>query len=133
MIVLDAAALVDVVLAQPSAPWVLDQLEDQEIYAPAHQTAEILSAIARLVRAGSLSTEVGAGAVAEARDLEQRFVVPTVEHLREALVLQDRIRVLDALYVVLAQELSCPVVTTDYRLVRSSPPCEMLSPGDSIG
>ena len=133
MIVLDAAALVDVVLAQPSAPWVLDQLEDQEICAPAHQTAEILSAIARLVRAGSLSAEVGASALAQARDLEQRFIVPTVEHLRQALVLQDRIRVLDALYVVLAQELSCPVVTTDHRLVRSSPPCEMLSPGASSG
>jgi len=42
VIVLDAAAIVDVVLDQATAPWVLDQLVGQEAVAPAHQPAEVL-------------------------------------------------------------------------------------------
>ena len=48
MIVLDAAAVVDVVTDQPTKPWVLENLRGQEVLAPAHQLAEVLSAIARL-------------------------------------------------------------------------------------
>lgn len=37
MIVLGAPALVDVVLAQPAKDWVLDQLSDDAVCAPAHR------------------------------------------------------------------------------------------------
>lgn len=128
MIVLDAAAVVDVLLGQRDTDWVLDQLQDQEVYAPAHQPAEVLSAIARLQRAGHLSSTQATDAVADAAALEQHLVAPTPAHLRRALELQERVRVLDGLYVALAEELECPVVTTDRRLAGSSPPCEVRAP-----
>lgn len=128
MIVLDAAAVVDVLLGQAHTDWVLDQLQGQEVYAPAHQPAEVLSAVARLQRAGHLSSTQVTDAEADAAALEQHLVAPTPAHLRRALELQERVRVLDGLYVALAEELECPVVTTDSRLAGSSPPCEVRTP-----
>lgn len=127
MIVLDAAALVDVVLDQPAKDWVLDQLVDEVVCAPAHQPAEVLSAIARLVRSDELDGDAAAHAVREARAAEQELVAPEVAHLERALALQDRIRVVDGLYVALAQSRDCPLVTTDRRLSRAQPPCEVRS------
>jgi predicted nucleic acid-binding protein len=118
MIVLDASALVDVVLDQPAKPWVLEQLTGTEVCAPAHQLAEVLSALARLVRAGTIESAAANGALAEAHSLHQELVAPTVDHLRRALDLQDRVRVLDGLYVVLAQDRRAALVTTDRRLGR---------------
>jgi len=57
VIVLDASALVDVVLDQSTAAWVLDEIAEQEVCAPAHQPAEVLSALARLVRATQIGLE----------------------------------------------------------------------------
>lgn len=128
MIVLDAAALVDVVLAQPTAEWVLDELVSQEVYAPAHQPAEVLSALARLVRGGQIAADVAAQALSQAGDLEQRLIPPSSAHLRLALELHQRIRVLDGLYVALAQELEAPLVTTDRRLGGATAPCEVRLP-----
>lgn len=48
--------------------------------------------------------------------------------LRRAFELDGRLRVLDALYVVLADELGCPLLTTDQRLARAAPPCELIAP-----
>jgi predicted nucleic acid-binding protein len=130
VIVLDAAALVDVVLDQPAKPWVLELIESSPVISPAHQLAEVLSAIARLVRAGTIDTAVAAEALAEARSLEQELVRPTSGHLARALDLQERVPVLDALYVVLAQDHDdAPLVTTDERLVRAQLTIDVWTPG----
>ena len=125
MIVLDASALVDVVVDQAAKTSVLDTL-DQPIVAPAHQLAEVLSALGRLLRAGEIDQRVARAAADEAAALQQEHVVPRPSHLRRALELQDRIRVLDALYVALAEERDCPLLTTDKRLAASGPPCEVI-------
>jgi predicted nucleic acid-binding protein len=129
VIVLDAAALVDVVLDQPAKPWVLELIESSPVISPAHQLAEVLSAIARLVRAGTIDTAVAAEALAEARSLEQELVTPTSGHLARALDLQERVPVLDALYVVLAQDHDAPLVTTDERLARAQLTIDVWTPG----
>lgn len=128
MIVLDAAALVDVVLDQEHKEWVLEQLGGEEICAPAHQPAETLSAIARFQRAGDISSDVAREALLEADSLVQELVVATSVHVLRAFGLQDRIRVLDGLYVALAEERGCALMTTDTRLVRAQPPCEIRAP-----
>ena len=125
MIVLDASALVDVVIDQPGKDGVLALL-DQPIIAPAHQLAEALSAIARLVRAGTISARVAQAAMDEVVGLEQEHVMPHRSHLRRALAMQDNVRVLDGLYVALAEERDCPLVTTDVRLAKAGPPCELV-------
>lgn len=128
MIVLDASALVDVLLDQPTASWVLDQIAGEEVSAPAHQPAEVLSAVTRLVRAGELTLGAARDALMEAMALPQRLVTPTTAHLLRAYTLRDRIRVLDGLYVVLADELQCALVTTDRRLIGAETPCEIRTP-----
>lgn len=125
MIVLDASALVDVVLDQAPKSAVLAHL-DQDIFAPAHQPVEVLSAVARLLRAGEISAASADAALADAGQLVQELVVPDAALIREAFQLRERIRVVDGLYVALAQRLGCPLLTTDRRLAAARPPCEML-------
>lgn len=52
MIVLDASALVEVVLALRHRDWVLEHLAGEDVFAPPHQLVEVASALARLERAG---------------------------------------------------------------------------------
>lgn len=131
MIVLDAAALVDVVLDQPPSGWVLDELAGETVCAPAHQPAEVLSAITRLQRGGEISEAVARDAIEEALDLHTELVLPAIEHVRRAFELRERIRVLDGLYVALSEERGCPLVTTDGRLAGADPPCEVRHPPDA--
>jgi predicted nucleic acid-binding protein len=128
MIVLDASALIDVVLDSPLQPWVIEQITDMPICAPAHQPAEVLSALARLVRAQVLTGAVALDALEEAHLLDQELVEPSMTHLARALARQDRIRVLDGLYVALAEERGVPLVTTDRRLAAARLPVPVLSP-----
>lgn len=128
MIVLDASALIDVLADQQDAGWLLDQMQSEEVIAPAHQPAEVLSAIARLHRAGALTEDKARDALAAATGLQQQLVVPSATHLRRAFDLRERIRVVDGLYVALAEERGVPLLTTDRRLVRADPPCEVLAP-----
>ncbi|MGH3828668.1 MAG: type II toxin-antitoxin system VapC family toxin [Pseudonocardiaceae bacterium] len=81
MIVLDASALVDTVLDQPTAGWVLDGITNEEVCAPAHQPMEVLSALARLVRAIQIELESARDALTEALALPRRFVIPTASHV----------------------------------------------------
>ena len=102
-------------LDQPAAGWVLEQVAGEEASAPAHQPAEVLSALSRLVRAGEIEPATARDALDEATALPQRPVLPAAAHLRRAYALLERIRVLDGLYVALADELGCTLVTTDRR------------------
>lgn len=126
--VLDASAVVDAALGWSPAAWVLEAIADEELVAPGHQLAEVVSALSRLQRAGHVNPDEQRAAVAEAVSLEQEVKPATEAHLLRALALSDRIRVLDGLYVVLAEELRCPLLTTDLRLAGSDPPCAVLAP-----
>ena len=128
MIVLDASALLDVVLDQPAKPDALEHL-DQPILAPAHQSAEMLSAVARLVRARAISEASAQAALDDAAALRQEIVYPDRALLQRALELDGRIRVLDAVYVAVAERHDCPLLTTDMRLARTHPPCPVIAPG----
>ena len=125
MIVLDASALVDVLIDQPNKPAVIAHL-DQKLMAPAHQPIEVLSAIARLRRAGELNEETARRAIREASELVQEFVHPDARLMQHALELDGRIRVVDAVYVALAEQLDCPLLTSDQRLEASNPPCKLI-------
>lgn len=128
MIVLDASALVDVIIDQPTKAWVLEQLESTPVCAPGHQFAEVLSALGRLVRAGELDLHLAREAAIEASALHQELVPPTADHLVLALELQDRLRVLDGLYVALARDRDATLVTTDERLARAQLPVSVRTP-----
>jgi len=125
VIVLDASALVDAVLDRPAKADVMPHLE-QDVVAPGHQLAEVVSSVARLVRAHIVTSAVAQEALQDATALDQTHITATASHLRRALELQDRIRVNDGLYVALAEELGCPLLTSDRRLAGAQPPCEII-------
>jgi predicted nucleic acid-binding protein len=90
-----------------------------ELHAPAHVDAEVLSALGRLHRAGEVPAEaVEAG-------LRELASAPIVRHhlaelLDGAWQARDRLRLVDALYVELAEKLGASVLSTDTRLAKAS-------------
>lgn len=130
MIVLDASALVDVVADRRTRDWVLTALGEGDVHAPAHQPAEVLSAVARLERAGDLTAGGAAAAIDEALRLPQQLHALERGLVRRAFELRGHLRVLDALYVALADHLDAELVTTDTRLSRADLPCRVRTPPD---
>lgn len=70
-------------------------------------------------------------ALDEAMSLDQELVLPTAVHLRRSAQMSDRIRVVDGLYVALAQDRGVALVTTDRRLGASGATCEVRVPPES--
>lgn len=129
MIVLDAAALVDLVTLRPDAAWVMSKVASDDMATAGHQLAEVVSAVARLARADELGPDPTIP-VRDAASLPQDVHQLDGDLLERALQLADRIRVVDGLYVALAERLDAPLVTTNRRLAASEPPCEVVVPAD---
>jgi predicted nucleic acid-binding protein len=113
--VIDASALVDLLLNKELAAPVAARLAGHVLHAPAHLDAEVFSALGRLHRAGSLDTDEVSGMLG---DLESARIErhPTAGLVRGAWARRDQLRLVDALYVELAEVLGLRLVTTDRRL-----------------
>jgi predicted nucleic acid-binding protein len=125
-VVVDASALVDVLVGSSHATAVRSRLRDATWHAPAHLDAEILSALGRLERARLLS----------ATDVDERLALltslPVQRRLLPSLVpgawaRRAALRLVDALYVELAEQLSAPLITTDRRLARATSLAEAIT------
>jgi predicted nucleic acid-binding protein len=128
VIVLDASALVDVIADRPRKDAVLEHL-DQPLVAPGHQLAEVSSAVIRLLRAGELTQAAAKRALSDAATLIQEVAVLDEGLILRAFALRDSLRILDGLYVALSEQRNCPLLTTDGRLARADPPCELILAG----
>jgi predicted nucleic acid-binding protein len=128
VIVLDASAVVDMIADRPHKGWVAEQLRGTRILAPAHQPVEVLSAVARLVRAEVLTPTTARDALAEAGALQQDIVVPLTRHQQRAFDLRERVRVTDGLYVALAEDHGATLITTDERLASADLPVDVRTP-----
>jgi predicted nucleic acid-binding protein len=118
-VVVDASAIVDVLVDSPVAARVRDRLRDTVWHAPAHLDAEVLSALGRLARGGHLlDADIEPRLDLLASMPVQRQLLPPL--LPGAWVRRD-VRLVDALYVELAHQLDAPLITTDQRLARATP------------
>jgi predicted nucleic acid-binding protein len=113
--VVDASAIVDLLLDNELGDAVRRRLAGHALHAPAHLDAEVLSALGRLHRAGEL----------EAADVESRLrglmAAPIQRHDVSELLIGTwarghQLRLVDAVYVQLAVSRDLPLVTTDRRL-----------------
>lgn len=125
-VVVDASAIVDMLVGTAHAPAVRARLQDTLWHAPAHLDAEVLSALGRLLRAGQL----------QGAEIEERLALlasmPVHRHLLPPLLpgawaRRADLRLVDALYVELAAQLQAPLVTTDQRLARTTPLAEAIT------
>lgn len=123
---LDASALVDLLAGTDLAVAVRARLTGAVLHAPAHLDAEVLSALGRLRRGDLLDSAQADVAVAT---LAQ---VPLTRHPLPELVpgawaRGDSLRLTDALYVELAEQLRMPLLTTDLRLARACSQAEPIT------
>ncbi|MGH8942751.1 MAG: type II toxin-antitoxin system VapC family toxin [Acidimicrobiia bacterium] len=118
-LVLDASAMVDLLVGTDLAGPVEVRLHQSEVHAPGHFDAEVLSALGRLHRAGQLTARQVAGRV------ELVASSPIIRHplaplLTGAWRRRGNLRLVDALYVELASQLDTLIVTTDQGLASAS-------------
>jgi len=113
--VVDASAIVDLLLDNELGDALRRRLAGHALHAPAHLDVEVLSALGRLHRAGDL----------KAADVESRLrglvAAPIQRHDVSELLIgtwarRHQLRLVDAVYVQLAVSLDLPLVTTDRRL-----------------
>lgn len=118
-LVLDASAMVDLLVGTDLASSVEAHLHDSEVHAPGHFDAEVLSALGRLHRASQLT----------ARQVTDRVELvassPIIRHplaplLAGAWRRRGSLRLVDAIYVELASQLDTLIVTTDRGLASAS-------------
>jgi predicted nucleic acid-binding protein len=116
--VLDASAVVELLLATPAGRHVEGSLRGRTLAAPAHLDAEVFSALGRLAREGTVAEERVERSVAElAQAPVSRFALAPL--LPAAWELRANVSLRDAPYVVLARRLDAMLVTADARLARA--------------
>ncbi len=125
-LIVDASAMVDLLVGSPLAASIEARLRGHEIHVPAHFDAEVLSALGRLQRSGDMT-------VRQVTTRIQRVATaPIQQHLLAPLLagswkLRHNLRLVDALYVELADQLGAVIVTTDSGSASASPAADLLS------
>lgn len=123
--VIDAGALLELLLRTLRAESVQAVVDDRQLIAPAVIDAEVLSALRGLERTRAVTPQRAALAVADLRQAPlERF--PLHPLLERAWGLRGSLHAYDALHVALAIELDCPLVTTDDRIPNPRLPAQVL-------
>jgi predicted nucleic acid-binding protein len=117
-VVIDASALIDLLLGDVLGGAVAARLSGSVLHGPAHLDAEVLSALGRMGRSGLISDDAIRAMIDRMAD------APVVRHPLAGLLMgawdqRANLRLADALYVELAESLSIRLVTTDQRLASS--------------
>lgn len=124
MLVIDASATADLLLARPVAKKVARHIaeHDTDLHVPHLLDIEVVTAIRRVVASGDASRARGLDAVTDLLDL------PLVRYPHEILVpriweLRQNFSANDAAYLALAESLTesgVPLLTTDKRFARAT-------------
>jgi len=124
-LVIDASAMVDYLVGSPLAARVAERIADNEILVPAHFDAEVLSALGCLHRGGALSeAEVEARVALTAKAPFQRHLLAPL--LEGAWALHLNVRLVDALYIELANQVDATIITTDSGMSAAAPNADLV-------
>lgn len=120
MIVVDASAVVELLLGGNRAEVVLPWMEAEEgaLHAPALLDVEVAQVLRRIVASGAMNPGRGTAAVELLQELpiarhDHRSLLPRIWALRNHLTAYD------ASYVALAEALDAPLLTFDAALARA--------------
>ena len=121
MIVLDASALVELILDTPTGQLVAARIADPEegLHAPHLADIEVVQALRRYVRDGELDAEAAEVALDDFRalDLQRHAHEPLLGRVWE---LRKNLTAYDAVYVALAEVLDGVLLTCDRPLSRAA-------------
>jgi predicted nucleic acid-binding protein len=111
-LVIDASAMIDLILGGELGDAVYRRIFGNELHAPAHIDAEVLSAFGRMNRAGSQSDQETLG------NLNEFLGAPITRHAIGDLLIgawsrRDNVSLKDAIYIELSQKLTMQIITTD--------------------
>ncbi len=121
LLVLDAAAVVDLLLRNALGRRVRDRLPGNILWSVAHLDAEVFSALSRLHRSGDLDADQVQARLRLLAALQIERLPITLPLLTGAWKLRHNLAGRDALYVVAAQALQGRLLSTDQRLARAVP------------
>lgn len=120
MIVLDASALVELVLDTPAGRIVAERIADPAVglHVPHLADVEVVQALRRYLRDGEITPEDAAIALDDFRalDLQRHAHEPLLERVW---ALRSNLSAYDAVYVVLAEALDTVLLTCDGPLSRA--------------
>ena len=120
MIIVDASALLEFLLQTPLGARVEARLfrDQDELHSPHLADVEVTQGLRRLVRAGEVSSDRAAEAIADLADLDLHRHAH-LDLLTRAWKLRENITAYDAMYVALAEALDAPIVTCDAPLTKA--------------
>jgi predicted nucleic acid-binding protein len=120
VIVADASAIVEVLLAMPRAAEVRAALaEHSELHVPEHFNVEALSALRRYAVRGELTQLRAAEALTALREL-RTLSYPVIELAAQIWDLREALTAYDAAYLALARQLDVGLVTLDGGLAAAA-------------
>jgi predicted nucleic acid-binding protein len=117
VIVLDASALVELVLNTRTGQLIADRISDpaRSLHAPHVADVEVTQALRRYVREGNIDSATAAIALEDLRalDLQRHAHEPLLDRVWD---MRDNLTAYDAVYVALAEVLDASLLTCDGRL-----------------
>jgi predicted nucleic acid-binding protein len=120
VIVLDASALVELILHTPTGQLVASHIADPAdgLHAPHLADVEVVQALRRYVRQGDIDTSAASAALDDFRalDVQRHAHEPLLERVWE---LRQNFTAYDAVYVALAEVLDAVLLTCDDPLSRA--------------
>lgn len=120
MIVLDASAVVDLLLRLAPAPSIDARLADTDetMHAPQLLPIEVAQVLRRWERKGTIGAERAREALDDLADLDIMYYDHT-DLIDRVWALRENLTAYDAAYVALAEALDSPLLTSDARLARA--------------
>lgn len=124
-LVVDASVVAEVLLGTERGRRASALLGNEDLTAPNHLSAEVLSVLRGWCRGGHLSEERALRAIEEfgLMDVEQLDMTGS---LTDVFALRHNLSAYDAFYVVLARALECRLLTYDARLARAASDCALI-------
>ena len=121
MKVLDASALLELVVGTPAGLAVADELDDPDdgVHVPHLADVEVASALRRLVAQGIVSESIARESLDDltSLDLQRHAHEPMLDRIW---ALRKNLSAYDATYVALAEVLDAELITCDRRLARTA-------------
>lgn len=127
-LVVDASAVAELLLGTARGAAVAAAIEDHDLIAPQHLTAEVAS----VARGWSLSGHLSdIDALRAFREFEELGIeqLPMIDQLPAVWALRHSLTAYDAMYVALARAVGCQLITLDRRMAGVATDCTVV-PGD---